>query len=316
MSIQVLLAHQPDAAEQQVLDALTPPGMRVATDGWEAADVLISKNLAVNEALLSRMPRLRLVLAYPGALAGIDQAALTARGIALSVLPVPALLAVAEHTILLMLALVKKLVVADLRTRRGERLAGLEPVLTTQTKYTFNWLGLEYGMLYGQTLGLIGLGAIGREVALRARAFQMEVLYYKRNRLDPAAERDLGVEYVPYPELLGRCDFVSLHHRVTPDQPPMGMADFRQMKRTAFLINTARGALLDEEALYKALTTGVIAGAGLDVFQYEPTQPDNPLLALDNVIATPHMAGIPNAVSRVTEYRAAFRQIRRHLGVS
>lgn len=277
------------------------------------ADVIVVNKASLSAEAIAVASRLKQIHAYPGALPSVDTAAAERAGIPVFTVPQPALLGVAEHTILLMLALVKRLTEADQRTRAGERV--FEPVRTTQTKIGFNWLGFtEYGMLYGKTLGLIGLGAIALEVVKRARAFGMEVLYYKRTPLTLAEEEALGAQYRPLDQLLAEADFVSLHHRIQEGEAPMGIASFRQMKPTAFLINTARGPLLDEAELAEALREGLIAGAGLDVFEYEPLLPDNPLLGLKNVVLTPHMAGIPNAVSAKAEAQAIMKQVRALMG--
>ncbi len=175
-----------------------------------------------------------------------------------------------------------------------------EPILTDQSKYTYNWIGLEdFGTLYGKTVGLIGLGLIGRATAARLRAFGMRLLYTQRTRLDPATEAALGVEWRTLDDLLAESDFVSLHHRFQEgpggNDNHIGAREFARMKPTAYLINTARGRLVDEDALVEALRTGQIAGAGLDVFRYEPLPGDHPLLELagDNVLLTPHTAGAP-----------------------
>ena len=149
--------------------------------------------------------------------------------------------------------------------------------------------GIELG---GATLGLIGFGRIGRQVALRACAFGMEVLIFDVFQ-DEAAASACGARYAPLEEVLARSDVVSLHAPATPET--RGLIDARtlaQMKPTAYLINTARGELVDEGALLDALRGGTIAGAGLDVFAQEPPDPANPLLALPNVLATAHVAGI------------------------
>jgi phosphoglycerate dehydrogenase-like enzyme len=149
--------------------------------------------------------------------------------------------------------------------------------------------GLE---LRGLTLGLIGFGRIGRQVALRARAFGLEVVIHDVVR-DEGAARVLGCRYVALEELLRTADFVSLHAPATPQSRDVINRDtLALMKPTAYLINTARGELVDEEALADALGGERIAGAALDVFKKEPPAPDNPLLKLPNLIALPHIAGV------------------------
>ncbi|HEY5639765.1 MAG TPA: D-glycerate dehydrogenase [Dehalococcoidia bacterium] len=144
--------------------------------------------------------------------------------------------------------------------------------------------------VHGATLGIIGLGRIGAAVARRAAGFGMRVLYYGRNR-KPETEKDLGVVYADLDTLLARSDFVSIHAALTEDT--RGLIGARQlvlMKPTAILINTARGPLVDQDALHEALVSGAIAGAALDVTDPEPLPAESPLLRLDNVVVTPHIA--------------------------
>jgi len=216
-------------------------------------------------------------------------------------LPNTALVGVAEHTILLMMALSRQLLDVTARTQAQQWLPERSaPILTDQRRYTYNWIGLDdFGVLYRKTLGIVGLGLIGRAVAVRARAFGMKVLYAQRTRLDPATERALGVQWRSLDDLLAESDFVSLHHRFQEgpegNDNHIGARELALMKPTAYLINTARGRLVDEDALVDALRSGQIAGAGLDVFRYEPFLPDHPLLALagPRLILTPHVAGAP-----------------------
>lgn len=186
---------------------------------------------------------------------------------------------VAEHAIMLMLTVYRDLTALDARVKTG------------------NWRrgaigGQNFLELTGKTVGIVGLGMIGREVAKHLRGFDVTALYYDVVRPDPETERALAVRYVPLAELLARADIVTLH---TPLQPAtqhlINRESLRTMKRSAILINAARGGLVDHEALYEALKEGVIAGAGLDVTEPEPPPADFPLFALPNVTLTPHIAG-------------------------
>lgn len=159
----------------------------------------------------------------------------------------------------------------------------------------FKYSGVE---ISGKTLGLVGFGAIGRMLVPKAKAFDMRVLVY-----DPYVPADvaagLGVEKRELDDLLAEADFVSLHAKVTPETAGlMNRERFAKMKKTAYLVNTARGALVDEPALIKALTEGLIAGAALDVFEHEPLYADSPLLELDYLIVTPHIGGATKDVVR------------------
>ena len=140
----------------------------------------------------------------------------------------------------------------------------------------------------GSTLGIVGLGRIGREVARRARAFDMRIVYHNRRR-DEAAERELGVTYRSLPELLAESDFVTLTCPLTPETTNLiGAKEFALMKPTGILINVARGPIIDQQALTTVLRERRIAGAALDVFEQEPIAVNDPLLGFDNVILSPH----------------------------
>jgi phosphoglycerate dehydrogenase-like enzyme len=214
-------------------------------------------------------------------------------------LPTTGLTGVAEHVVTLMLALSRRLLWVARQTAAQQWAEGRDqPILTDQRRYTYNWIGLtESGCLYRKKVGIVGLGYIGREVAVRLQPFGAQLLYTDLNRLPSAEEARLAVRWHSLDALLCESDFITLHHRFV-DGPGgndrhFGAREFALMKSTAYFINTARGRLVDEDALAEALRTGRIAGAGIDVFRYEPFAPDNPLAALagDNVILTAHTAG-------------------------
>lgn len=212
-----------------------------------------------------------------------------------------ALLGVAEHTVLLMLALAKRLPWVLEMTRKKEWSPDKSgPKITNQRNYCYNWVDLkEFGMLAGHTVGLVGLGYIGKATARILRGFSANVVYYKPKRLPITEEVDLGVQWLEFDELLEESDYVSLHHRFFEgpggNDKQFGSEAFQRMKRTAFFINTARGRMVDEEALCEAIASGQIAGAALDVFRYEPLPDDHPFFDLpaEKMILTPHLGGIP-----------------------
>ena len=207
-------------------------------------------------------------------------------------------ISVAEHTILLMLAVYKKLLLAYNNLKFG--------------RWTRFELRLDSFELFDKKLGIIGLGRIGQEVAKRAKAFGMDINYYDIRRPSPDVEQNLGANYLSLPELLATCDVISLHVRLTEGSKPLiGKDEFKLMKRTGIIINTARAELIEsEDILIHALKEKEIAGAGLDVFHREPITKDNPLLHLENVVATPHIgAGTKDSLSRV--YREALNNILR-----
>jgi len=248
--------------------------------------------------------KLRLIQCLRTSPENVDVGAAKAAGIPVATLRLMHYPAVAEHTVLLMLALAKHLLFAHPSVVAGHNPKNLEPLLTSATKIAYNWLevkGITY--LHGKTIGIIGLGEIGKEVVKRLRAFETKILYYKRHRLTEREEKSFGANYANLDELLTKSDFVSLHVPHTSETEKMiGERELALMKHTAFLINTSRGNVVDEIALYKALKEKRIAGAGLDVFSEEPVLPPNPLLALDNVVLTPHVASGFDSLTSSMDY--------------
>ena len=186
--------------------------------------------------------------------------------------------AVADQAVLLMLAIYKQLLASD-NSRREGRWA--EPITGQNT----------FEMAH-KKVGRLGIGNIGRQVAKRVQGFDAKVQYFDLYPLDERTAEELNVTYVSLDELFSTSDIISCHTPLTNDTKHIVNSNtLSLMKPTAILINTSRGPVVDEEALISALQSGVIAAAGLDVFEKEPVSPDNPLLKMDNVVATPHMAG-------------------------
>jgi len=200
----------------------------------------------------------------------------------------------AENVIALLLGLARNLIYAH-NSVLAVRQKQLPPHFETGPARTkFNWTSVRgIRVLATQSLGLIGLGENSGEIAKRAAALGMRILYYKRNRLPAEQEAEFGnAQYLSLDELAAQADFITVHVPYGPPTEKMINAGFlARMKPTSFLINTARGGVVDEAALYKALKEKKIAGAALDVYRYEPMPPDCPLLDLDNVLWTPHMSG-------------------------
>jgi glyoxylate reductase len=245
--------------------------------GVREADVLFCLlHDRVDAAALDAGKRLRLVASMAINPANLDVAAATARGIPVTVIPPLVTEATADVAFALLLAVARRVVESDRLLR-----SGVFP--GAQSAY------LVGGAVHGRALGIIGLGAIGTAVARRARGFGMRVLYTKRHRLSPSDERERGVEFAPLDRLLAESDFVSVHAAQTPETHHLiGEPQLRRMKPTAYLINTARGPLVDEAALVAALSNRWIAGAGLDVYEHEPSVSPG-LLDLANVVLTPHI---------------------------
>jgi len=230
----------------------------------------------IDAEVLDAAPRLKVVSNYAVGFDNIDVAAAAARGIAVTNTPDVLTDATADLAWALLFAAARRIVEGDRLVRSGQW-TGWAPL---------QLLGLD---ITGRTLGVVGMGRIGRAVAERARGFRMTVLYWNRTPLPPEEEQRLGVERRTLDELLRTSDFVSLHVALTPDTRHLiGRRELALMKPTACLVNTARGAVIDEAALVEALRERRIAYAGLDVYELEPALTPG-LADLDNVVLAPHL---------------------------
>ena len=259
---------------------------------------------------IDKMPDLQTILMFERGRATLPYERLSARGIDVRIIHNLGGLGVAEHTFALMLALKKKIIDGHRAVKESHWRQGVdEPLYTDQRAHVFNWSGIEgMGWLYGQTIGIVGFGRIGKAVARRALAFDMDVLYFNRHRLAREAEADLGVRFAELDQLVENSDVICLHVPYTVDTEHLiGEEQFARMKPTALLINVARGRVVNETALISALQQKTIAGAGLDVLVYEPPRPDNPLLELDNVVLSPHIAGVYDPIARKEQFRLALK---------
>ncbi|NLY49602.1 MAG: D-glycerate dehydrogenase [Firmicutes bacterium] len=264
-------------AEVKVWEGELPPPRHVLIQEVQDCDALIPLLTdRIDGELLDRAPGLKVVANYAVGYDNIDVASATARGVLVTNTPGVLTETTADLAFALILAAGRRVVEADKFTRAGKWKTWGPTLLLGQD-------------VYGATLGLVGLGRIGTAVARRACGFNMKILYYSRRRQE-GLEKELGVEYVSFAELLRRSDFISIHVPLSQETHHLfDSAAFAQMKPTAVLVNTARGPIVDETALYEALKSGRIAAAGLDVMDPEPPCPDNPLLTLDNVILLPHI---------------------------
>ena len=211
----------------------------------------------------------------------IDLEAATEQGIPVAYVPDASVIEVSDHAMAFLLVFSRKLIPIDRAVKKGVWQPGRREVLEIRSPMF---------RLSEQTLGLVGIGRIGSALARKAKAFGMRILAYDAY-LPLEAFQKLGIESVDFNKLLLESDFISLHTPLTKETRHLfGVEQFRRMKPTAYIINTARGGLIDEKALLTALSEGYIAGAGLDVMDPEPPKPDNPLLKLENVIITAHCA--------------------------
>lgn len=235
------------------------------------ADAVIASTERYTSDVLKQLPRLKIIARWGVGYDSIDLDAATQLGIVVTNTPGLVTEAVADLTIALMLAIARRIVDAVVAMREG------------------SWRAYRGVSVWGKTLGIIGCGRIGTAVARRAIGFGMKVLGYDIRPSDEA--RAVGIEFVTLEELLRSADYVSLNAALTQENRGLiGERELRMMKPTAFLINTARGPLVDEDALIRALREGWIAGAALDVYAVEPLPREHPLRTLPNCICTPHMA--------------------------
>ena len=259
--------------------------------GARACDILFTLlHDPVDREVIAANPFLRAIASMSIPPDHIDVAAATARRIPVTVVPALAVESTADIHFALLLAVARRLVEGDHAVR-----AGIFP--GSQSDHL---LGAG---VYGKTIGLVGgRGRIGQAVAARARGFSMRILYCGRRPMEEADEKRLGAEYVPLDRLLVEADFVSLHPRLTAaTRHLIGPRELSLMKPTAYLVNTSRGAVVDEAALTAALAAKRIAGAGLDVFETEP-HVAGALTGLANVVLTPHLG------SAVVEVRTAMAE--------
>lgn len=262
--------------ETQVHPADTPLSPAQLSKAVRDCDALVVSGTRVNAAVIGAAPRLKAIANVGVGYDNIDIAACTARGIPVTNTPGVLDETTADLAFALLMAVARRIVESDRYVREGR------------------WQSWEWGLLWGRdihhkTLGIVGFGRIGQAMARRARGFDMRVLYYARTRANANVERHNGAEYVPLETLLAEADFVSLHVPLTAHtRHLLGGGELARMRPSAFLINTSRGSVVDEEALVQALKDGTIAGAGLDVFENEPRlHPE--LVGLPNVVLTPHI---------------------------
>ena len=257
----------PDGAEETIIQHINE----------NRADGIVTRVERITQRILESCPSLAVVGQHGVGVDNIDVAAATQHGVLVLNVPSANYMSVAEHTILAILALSRKLLVSDAKTRQG------------QWEYRNQFYPME---INGKTLLIVGLGRIGQEVARKAKAFNLRLFGY-----DPfVSPEDMALLGVQKADDVATCvpevDFMSIHVPLTPTTRHMVNRDLlAKMKSTAYLINVGRGPVVDQKALYDALTQGIIAGAALDVLAEEPPECNDPLLKLDNVIFTPHFAG-------------------------
>ncbi len=272
--LEAVRAAQPVKADRDLLGYLD--GVTAIITGLEP----------ITAAVIDAAKELKVIAKHGIGVDNIDLEAARRRGIRVVNAPGTNKDAVADLVFGLMFALTRRILAADASVRQGQ------------------WPRMFGQAVWGRKIGIVGMGAIGRAVAMRAKGFQMPV-YGCDTFWDEQFAAQYGVQRVSLEALLGEADFVTLHVPLMAETHNLiGEAELRRMKPTAYLINAARGGIVDEEALYRALTAGTIAGAGLDAFGAEPPLA-SPLLTLDNVVLTPHMGGYTEEALGLTSVVAA-----------
>lgn len=286
---------------------MAPSGFDVVLTSADGADrqealakaqfMMCYPHVPLNDAFYKAAPGMRLVQLLSAGYDAVDLGAARRAGVPVCNNGGANAISVAEHAIMLMLT-VSRRVVWQHANVAGGRWRGNGPAPAMYE-------------LYDKTLGIVGLGTIGKKVARLARAFGMRVVYFDIRRLTEDEEDAIGVKFRLLRELLRTSDFVSLNVPLNDATRHMiGAAELALMKPTAILVNTCRGPVIDEKALHRTLSEGRIFGAGLDVLDQEPPSPDNPILKLDNVVLTAHFAG-PTSDNHVARFRNAYDNILR-----
>ncbi len=257
----------------EVVDLTSIPKDELMNHVEDLDAIIVRSATKVRKEMIDAAKNLKVIGRAGVGLDNIDVEYAKSKGIKVINTPGATSISVAELTIGLILAVMRKIAYADRETRKGawpkKKCKGIE--------------------MYGKTLGIIGIGRIGREVAKRARAFGMKVIYYDVYRPDEATEKELGVEYRELDSLISEADVITLHVPLVPETKHLINAErIEKMKDGAIIINAARGGIVDEEALYNALKSGKLYGAALDVYENEPLK-ESRLFELDNVVLTPHI---------------------------
>jgi len=274
--------HRGDWSEEEIVAAL---------EGYQG--MILGADEPMTRKVLSALPELKVLSRHGVGFDNIDLAAATEQGIVVAITAGANDNSVADLTMGLIISVARHIPFFDRFIRTGEF-----------------WKRKPGNDVYGQTLGLIGMGRIGRSVARRASGFDMRILAYDLVKDEGFAAR-YGIEYLPLDEVLSRSDFISIHLPSSAQTTKfIGERELRMMKASAYFINTSRGNVVDEAALICALQEGWIAGAGLDVFENEPPEKNHPLFALENVVLTPHIAGASRAAMRAMSLDSASNAIR------
>jgi glyoxylate reductase len=273
------LTRMGEAFDLEVWQEYAPPPKQVLLEKAEEADALVTMlSDKIDKEILDASPKLKIVAQLAVGFDNINVQEATRRGIYVTNTPEVLTETTADFAWTLLMAVARRVVEADRYVRAGRWNVAWHPSM---------FVGRD---IYGATIGIVGAGRIGQAVAQRAKGFNMKILYCNPSRR-PELEKNLDAKPTELNELLRESDYVSIHVPLNKQTTHLINAEKLQlMKKTAYLINNSRGAVVDEKALFEALKAGRIAGAALDVFEHEPTSSTNPLLKLDNVVVAPHIS--------------------------
>ena len=265
--------------DAEVWPEYAPPPKKLIIEKAAKVDALATLlSDKIDAEVYNAAPRLKIVAQMAVGFDNIDVAEATKRGIFVTNTPGVLTDTTADFAWALLMAVARRVVEADQYVRTGKWKVGWHPMM------------LQGRDLYRATLGIVGLGRIGCAIAMRAKGFDMKVLYNDVIRR-PDFEKEYGIQFVDTDYLFRNADFITINVPLLKETYHLvDEKKLKTMKKTAYIINNSRGPVVDEKALYKALKEGWIAGAGLDVFEQEPTPMDNPLLTLDNIVAAPHIS--------------------------
>jgi glyoxylate reductase len=275
---QAVLDLLQDQVELEIWMQNEPPPYTILLEKVQNIDGLLCLLTdKIDQQLITNAPHLKVISQMAVGYDNIDLNFATNKGIPVGNTPGVLTEATADLTWALLMAITRRITEGQEYIKQGKWT-------------TWQPMGLLGADFVGATLGIIGMGRIGQAIARRAKGFNLNILYTNRRRLTLNLEQELGVNYVTLEQLLKEADFISLHTPLTEETYHLiSTKELKQMKKTAFLINTARGGIIDQNALLSALKEGEIAGAGLDVTEPEPLPKDHELLTLNNVIITPHI---------------------------
>ena len=282
------------SAELELWPDDEPPSPEQLMEAMSNVDgAIINVMDRIDAPLLDAAPKLRVLSQVAAGLDNIDIPEATKRDIMVGYTPGVLAKSTADLAFALLLAVARRVVESDKWVREGNWKISHHPMF---------WLGSEVN---GSTLGILGLGGIGLEMAKRGLGFDMKVLYHSRTRKRDL-EKEYGLKYASFKRVLAESDFLSIHVPLTPQTNHfIGEKQLKMMKPSSILVNLSRGPVVDTEALQQALTKGTIAGAGLDVFDPEPVPTDHPILGLDNVVVLPHIGSAANRSRRDMHLLAA-----------